>query len=55
MAGNLYCDIYLGWQASCIAMGGFEARSKARVVREQKSRGADMLSWIRVFGSFPLG
>ena len=34
-------------------MGGLEARSKARVVREKKSRGADMLSRIRVFGSFP--
>jgi hypothetical protein len=48
MAGPVSRDVYRGWKASFIAMGGFEAKAKARVVRRWKSPSADMMGWMRV-------
>jgi hypothetical protein len=44
MAGNVSRDLYRGWRVCCIAVGGLEAKARARVVvLGRKSPSADML------------
>jgi hypothetical protein len=44
MAGNVSRDLYRGWKVCCIAVGGLEAKARARVVvLGRKSPSADML------------